>query len=67
MSINKKNVVWWTGITNPDHNEKYGGFKFFEYSKKRLVDIAFSLTPNSKILASLIIFNSGYKKLTNFL
>ena len=32
--MNKKNVVWWTGITNPDHNEKYGGFKFFEYSKK---------------------------------
>ena len=30
----KKNVIWWTGITNPYHNEKYGGFKFFEYSKK---------------------------------
>ena len=30
MSINKKNVVWWTGITNPDHNEKYGGFKFLK-------------------------------------
>ena len=30
----KKNVVWWTGIVNPDHNEKYGDFEFFEYSKK---------------------------------
>ena len=30
----KKNVIWWTGIVNPDHNEKYNGFKFFEYSKK---------------------------------
>ena len=30
----KKNIVWWTGINNPAHNEKYGGFKFFEYSRK---------------------------------
>jgi predicted O-methyltransferase YrrM len=32
--MNKKNVIWWTGITNPDHNDKYGGFEFFEYSRK---------------------------------
>ena len=30
----KKNVVWWTGIVNPDHNKKYGDFEFLEYSKK---------------------------------
>tara|TARA_R110002020_G_scaffold11692_1_gene43711 strand:- start:702 stop:2069 length:1368 start_codon:yes stop_codon:yes gene_type:complete len=30
----KKNVIWWTGIINPDHNEKYGDFEFFEYSRK---------------------------------
>lgn len=30
----KKNVIWWTGIVNPDHNDKYGEFKYFEYSRK---------------------------------
>lgn len=30
----KKNVIWWTGIINPDHNDKYGNFEFFEYSRK---------------------------------
>lgn len=32
--MNKKNVIWWTGIINPDHNEKYGGFEYMEYSRK---------------------------------
>ena len=32
--MKKKNVIWWTGIVNPDHNEKYNGFEFFEYSRK---------------------------------
>ena len=32
--MNKKNVIWWTGIINPDHNDKYSGFEFFEYSRK---------------------------------
>jgi len=30
----KKNIIWWTGIINPDHNEKYGDFEFFKYSRK---------------------------------
>lgn len=30
----KQNVVWWTGIANPDHNQKYGGFEYLEYSRK---------------------------------
>jgi len=29
----KKNVVYWTGIKNPDLAEKYGNFDYFEYSK----------------------------------
>lgn len=29
----KKNIIWWTGIVNSDHNDKYGGFEYFEYSK----------------------------------
>ena len=29
-----KNVIWWTAIVNPNHTEKYGGFGYFEYSKK---------------------------------
>ena len=29
----KKNVIWWTGIVNPDHDDKYGGYEYFEYSK----------------------------------
>lgn len=34
MVDKKKNVVWWTGIINPDHNQKYGGFNFLDYSKE---------------------------------
>jgi len=30
----KKNVVWWIGVKNPDHTEKYGGFDYFDYSRK---------------------------------
>ncbi len=29
-----KNVVWWTGVVNPEHSSKYGGYDYFEYSKK---------------------------------
>ena len=29
-----KNVIWWTAINNPAHQEKYGGYEYFEYSKK---------------------------------
>ena len=29
-----KNVIWWTAIVNPSHVEKYGGFGYFEYSRK---------------------------------
>ncbi len=29
-----KNVIWWTAINNPAHTHKYGGFGYFEYSKK---------------------------------
>ena len=29
-----KNVIWWVGIINPEHKEKYGGYDYFEYSKK---------------------------------
>ena len=29
-----KNVIWWTAINNPDHQEKYGGYDYFEYSRK---------------------------------
>jgi hypothetical protein len=29
-----KNVIWWTAIVNPNHTEKYGGFGYFEYSRK---------------------------------
>jgi predicted O-methyltransferase YrrM len=25
--------VWWTGVENPDHNEKYGGYDYFKQSK----------------------------------
>jgi len=32
--MSKKNVIWWTGIVNPDHNDKYGGFDYFEWSRK---------------------------------
>jgi len=30
----KKNVVWWTGIVNPELNDKYGEYGYFEYSRK---------------------------------
>ena len=30
----KKNVVWWVGINNPNHSEKFGGYEYFEYSRK---------------------------------
>ena len=29
-----KNVIWWTAINNPAHREKYGGYDYFEHSKK---------------------------------
>jgi len=32
--MKKKNIIWWTGIVNPDHNDKYGGFDYLEYSRK---------------------------------
>jgi len=32
--VNKKNVVWWVGIKNSDLSDKYGGFGYFEYSRK---------------------------------
>ena len=31
--MEKKNIIWWTGILNPDHSEKYGGYEYFKYSK----------------------------------
>ena len=30
----KKNVVWWVGVKNPEHTEKYGGYDYFDYSRK---------------------------------
>ena len=30
----KKNIVWWPAIKNSDHNEKYGGYDYFKYSRK---------------------------------
>ena len=29
-----KNVVWWVGVKNKDFSSKYGGFDYFEYSRK---------------------------------
>lgn len=29
----KKNVIFWIGIVNPDHHDKYGDYDYFEYSK----------------------------------
>ena len=29
----KKNIIYWIGIQNPQHADKYGDFKYFEYSK----------------------------------
>lgn len=34
MIEEKKNIIWWTGIINPEHTEKYGNFKYFDYSRK---------------------------------
>ena len=30
----KKNVIWWPALENPEHSDKYGGFDYFEYSRK---------------------------------
>ena len=30
----KKNVVWWTGIVNPELKDKYGEYGYFQYSRK---------------------------------
>ena len=30
----KKNVIWWPAIVNPNHKDKYGGYGYFEYSRK---------------------------------
>ena len=29
----KKNVIWWPALENPKHLDKYGGFKYHEYSQ----------------------------------
>ena len=29
----KKNVIFWVGIINPGHQDKYGDYSYFEYSK----------------------------------
>ena len=29
----KKNVIWWVGVKNPQLNEKYGNYEYFDYSK----------------------------------
>lgn len=29
----KKNVIFWVGVVNPDHKDKYGDYSYFEYSK----------------------------------
>ncbi len=28
-----KNVIWWIGVINPQLNEKYGNYEYFDYSK----------------------------------
>ena len=30
----KKNVIWWPALKNPNHLDKYGGFDYYEYSRK---------------------------------
>mgnify|MGYP003988501745 FL=1 len=30
----KKNVVWWPAVVNENHIDKYGGYDYFQYSKK---------------------------------
>ena len=29
----KKNVIYWIGVKNPDHMDKYGDYDYFQYSK----------------------------------
>ena len=30
----KKNVVWWPAIIHKENTQKYGGFDYFEYTRK---------------------------------
>ena len=30
----KKNVIWWPAVVNPEHAAKYGGFEYFQQSRK---------------------------------
>ena len=30
----KKNVIWWIGVKNEQLSDKYGGFEYFEHSRK---------------------------------
>ena len=30
----KKNIVWWPAVVNKDHTDKYGGYDYFQYSRK---------------------------------
>tara|TARA_Y100000310_G_scaffold304312_1_gene343336 strand:+ start:24 stop:827 length:804 start_codon:yes stop_codon:yes gene_type:complete len=30
----KKNIVWWPAVINPEHSTKYGGYNYFDYSRK---------------------------------
>ena len=30
----KKNVIWWPAVVNESHRDKYGGYNYFQYSKK---------------------------------
>ena len=32
----KKNVVFWPALKNEEHADKYGGFDYFEYSRKTI-------------------------------
>ena len=29
-----KNIVWWPAVVNKDHTDKYGGYDYFQYSRK---------------------------------
>ena len=29
-----KNIIWWIGVVNAEHKDKYGGYDYFKYSKK---------------------------------
>ena len=31
--MGKKNVVWWPAVKNVDHNDKFGNFEYFQYSR----------------------------------